>query len=106
MSDVGERRGNDASGAVSLPPVLPTGRRAVLFALRRTGDATAEQIAADTVVLERVKSERDAARRAEQDRAAETQMCVDKSQVQSDAVTVLQKRGEAALAAVKAMLRQ
>jgi len=47
MSDVGGGGTNEMSVAVALPPVLPTGRRSVLFALRRSGDATVEQIAED-----------------------------------------------------------
>ncbi|MGE0307819.1 MAG: helix-turn-helix transcriptional regulator [Acidimicrobiia bacterium] len=47
MSETGNGVPTDAVTAVTLPPVLPTGRRAVLFALRRAGDATVEQIAED-----------------------------------------------------------
>jgi DeoR family transcriptional regulator, suf operon transcriptional repressor len=34
-----------AAGGVSVPPPLPAGRRAVLFAVRRIGDATADEVA-------------------------------------------------------------
>jgi predicted ArsR family transcriptional regulator len=47
MSEIGNGAPTDAATAVTLPPVMPIGRRAVLFALRRAGDATVEQIAED-----------------------------------------------------------
>ena len=34
-----------AAGGVSVPPPLPAGRRAVLYAVRRIGDATADEVA-------------------------------------------------------------
>jgi DeoR family suf operon transcriptional repressor len=37
--------GGSAAGGVSVPPPLPAGRRAVLYAVRRIGDATADDIA-------------------------------------------------------------
>ena len=45
--DPSDRRsgGGSAAGGVSVPPPLPAGRRAVLYAVRRIGDATADDIA-------------------------------------------------------------
>jgi len=57
-----------------------------------------EQIAADKVVLDRVKMERDNSRLAEQQREAETQACIATAAAQSDAIGLLGKRTEAALA--------
>src|SRR5947208_2193965 len=34
-----------APGAVTVPPSLPSGRRSVLFTVRRLGDASAEEVA-------------------------------------------------------------
>lgn len=42
MSEAGS-----APGGVTVPPPLPSGRRAVLYAVRRLGDATVEEVAAD-----------------------------------------------------------
>lgn len=58
-----------------------------------------EQIAKDTVILEKVKKERDASREQEQQREAETAQCVAKANEQSKAVNDLDRRGQAAIAA-------
>ena len=39
------RRTGSAAGGVSVPPPLPAGRRAVLYAVRRIGDATVDDVA-------------------------------------------------------------
>jgi DeoR family transcriptional regulator, suf operon transcriptional repressor len=42
----GRRGGGSSPGSAVLPPPLPTGRRSVLYAVRRLGDALADEVAA------------------------------------------------------------
>jgi DeoR family suf operon transcriptional repressor len=44
-SATGSSATGSAQGGVSVPPPLPAGRRAVLYAVRRIGDATADDVA-------------------------------------------------------------
>ena len=47
MSATGETDGQAAQADVVVPPPLPAGRRAVLFAVRRLGDAVVDEVAAE-----------------------------------------------------------
>ncbi len=75
-----------------------------LFVHQHDAGIRNDQIAKDTVVLERVKKERDASREAEQQREAETAACVATAAAQSTAIGDLQKRGQKAIEDSRAAL--